>query len=80
MAALAELDASNNRLTQVPMTLGDCAGLRALDLSNNQLGLLPLRKYRFIILFQTYRKSNQDSMLRSVFIQMLSCSNVSVIY
>lgn len=45
MTSLAELDASNNRLTQVPMTLGDCAGLRALDLSNNQLGLLPLREY-----------------------------------
>lgn len=43
MTSLAELDASNNRLTQVPMTLGDCAGLRALDLSNNQLGLLPLQ-------------------------------------
>lgn len=45
MTSLAELDASNNRLTQVPMTLGDCSGLRALDLSNNQLGLLPLRKF-----------------------------------
>lgn len=45
MSSLAELDASNNRLTQVPMTLGDCAGMRALDLSNNQLGLLPLREY-----------------------------------
>ncbi|XP_037877758.2 leucine-rich repeat and calponin homology domain-containing protein isoform X2 [Bombyx mori] len=43
MTSLAELDASSNRLTQVPMTLGDCSGLRALDLSNNQLGLLPLQ-------------------------------------
>ncbi|XP_028163615.1 leucine-rich repeat and calponin homology domain-containing protein 1 isoform X1 [Ostrinia furnacalis] len=43
MTSLAELDASNNRLTQVPMALGDCSGLRALDLSHNQLGLLPLQ-------------------------------------
>lgn len=49
MTSLAELDASNNRLTQVPMTLGDCAGLRALDLSNNQLGLLPLREFKYTL-------------------------------